>query len=121
MYNFIIILKEPGLNLSLAFKEEGLAKVARENIHAAKKKWLSDPNSDSNITIKDDYGHHLDVMVSNIAAVLIQDQYAATERDQEQQVDKARQQENFLKRRSQDMELMRLFPAAGGLPNMGRA
>lgn len=121
MFNFIIVLKEPGLQFTLGYKDEGAAKSARENIHARRKLYFSDPKEDGVVTVKDDFGHHLDVMASNIAAVLIQDQYCATERDQEQYIDKARFNEAFLKRRKEDMELMRLFPGQNQIMPTGRA
>lgn len=110
MYNFMVCLTNPNINFTLGFREEGLAKAARENIHKARKAYLSDPKNDGSVTVKDDYGHHLDVMTSNICAVLIQDHKGAMERNNDQNIDVARANDEFMKRREGDMELLRLFP-----------
>ncbi len=109
MYNFCIALINPAINFALSFKTEDMAKAEREKVHAARKTFFLD-KIDSMVTIKDDYGHQLDINASNIAAVLIQDQELCTDRDQDQQVDRARSNAKFLQRRNDDVELMRLFP-----------
>lgn len=121
MYNFIVSLISPPINFTLGFKEEGLAKAARENIHSKWKEYLSDAKSDEIVTIKDDYGHYLDAMTSNIAAILIQDQQGCMERSNDQNIDTARANDVFIKKRNGDMELMRLFPGNNGvMPFQGR-
>lgn len=104
MFNFIVVLKQPEMNFTLSFKTEDMAKAARERVRDGFKK------NAERLTIKDDYGHELDVFPDNISAILIQDGELVSERNQDQEIDKARAQATFLKRRESDMELMRLFP-----------
>lgn len=121
MFNFCIILIEPAMNLTLGFKEKDMANAARvamrKNMDAYK---LED--TDSRMTVKDDYGHEIDVYASNVSGVLIQDHQASVERANDQNIDTARANADFLARRNEDMELMRLFPGNQvATPHMGRA
>ena len=109
MYNFIVTLKAPALNFTLGYKDEASAKTAREKIHSFRKKYF-ETQEDSQITIKDDYGHQLDVEASNIASTLIQNQYGATERDQDQNIDNARFGIDFKNRLRNEPDLAILFP-----------
>jgi hypothetical protein len=117
MFNFVVVLKEPGLNFTLGFKEEGMARAERDKIKDARKEGTT-----TWVTIVDDYGHRLDAEISNIAAILIQDQQGCMERNNDQNVDTARANDAFVRRRNEDMELMRLFPSQSNIhPAMGRA
>jgi ABC-type ATPase with predicted acetyltransferase domain len=120
MYNFIIALVNPNINFQLGFKEESMARAMRDKIIERKKEFEGN-KTDGGITIKDDYGHHLDVVASNIAAILIQDHQAGIELKNDQNIDMARANDAFLKRRNEDMELIRLFPANNPGGQFGRA
>lgn len=104
MFNFVIILKEPALTFSLAFKTLEAAKVALEKVKSF------DKDDSTLLLIKDDYGHELQVYPYNVAGVLIQNHQSYIERNMEQDVDVARANASFVKKRETDMELMRLFP-----------
>lgn len=109
MHNLIICLINPVANFSLGYSTLDSAKVARENVHKARKELLLD-KTDSIVTITDDYGHRLDVVASNIAAVMIQDNQRNHEKTNDSNIDLARANEVFLKAREGNVELLRLFP-----------
>jgi hypothetical protein len=113
MFNFVVVLKEPSVNFTLGFKTEDAAKTANQNI--------KDRKLGEMVTINDDYGHRLECERINIAAILIQDAQLCAERNNDQNIDTARANDSFLKRRNEDMELMRLFPSNQMHPQMGRA
>lgn len=104
MYNFVIILKNPAMQIGLGFKTRDAASSAKERAKERIK-------SNGNVTIIDDFGRTFETDSSNISAFLIEDNQASKEMISEQQIDNARASEQFLKRRNDDNELMRLFPA----------
>lgn len=119
MFNFIVVLEKPATNFQMGFKEKGIADAARVKIREAMDDWKG-KNSDRRITVKDDYGREMDAYASNISSVMIEDSQQAKEMANDQNIDQARANESFMKRRNEDVELIRLFP---GNSNhlMGRA
>lgn len=118
MYNFIVVIEKPATNFQLGFKEHGLANAARVRLREAMDDWKL-KNKESRVTIKDDYGREMDAYASNISSFMIEDHQQKMQMTNEQNIDTARANESFVKRRNEDMELMRLFPT--NTINGGRA
>jgi hypothetical protein len=92
-----------------------MAKAARENVRDRIK------GKETTVTVVDDYGHQLSFEPNNCSAILIQDGQLSAERTNDQNIDTARANDVFIKRRNEDMELMRLFPGNQMLPQAGRS
>lgn len=112
MYNFVAVLVSPPMQIGLGFKTYASARAAREKAKERVKE-------NGNVTITDDFGREFETDGKNISAFLIEDNQASQEMQGEKQIDMARANETFVKRRSSDVELIRLFPgnniARGGL------
>jgi hypothetical protein len=113
MFNLIISIQEPPFNFTMAYKTEASAKIARDKI------WDRLKIGEGLLTVKDDFGQQFDAFCSNVSATVIQDNQERVSIQTEQAIDQARHNAEFITRRNEDMELMRLFP--GNAVAQGRA
>ncbi len=115
MYNLLVICHNPAANFQFGFKTEELAKAAREKVKEAMK------SANATLTLSDDYNQTLDVPASMVAMVFMQCGKGKCEIATDQNIDQARHNDDFIARRNNSAELMRLFPGQMQNSIMGRA
>lgn len=115
MYNLLVLCHNPSANFQFGFKDQGGANTARHKVKEAMK------SANAILTLTDDYGQTLDVPASMVAMVFMQCQKGKCELATEQNIDQARHNEEFIARRNESVELMRLFPGQTQNHIMGRA
>lgn len=120
MYNLCIFLLDSPVQYLLNFKEESTVNAARENIHAKQKEWMSG-EGESITTIKDDYGQSLDIITSKIATVYIESLEKMYWKNIDAEILKRKVDGDFLKKRNDDLELIKLFPQQSQLHQGGHA
>lgn len=106
MFNLCIFRENSTVQYVMCFKTQESAKAQRENIRNQQK-------SDANITtVKDDYGNEIDFHTSDIGTVHIED----VEKSYWQKIDadiiSKRVAHAFGAKRNDDIELIKLYPAA---------
>lgn len=104
MYNLIIFLRGSQCKYVLGFKDEGLVKVAHERIKEIRR---GDPGY---LTIKDDFGMSLEIFINDIESITIENCREVIKGNIERQIDSKREEQAFMARRKNDIELINLFP-----------
>lgn len=114
MFNLCIFLKNSTVQYVLVFISHDTARAAREV-------WKTQIKAKAErTTIKDDYGHELDLPTLDLATIYIENTEKKFESAFDSEIIRRRVDAAFMEKRKDDMELMRLFPgqmppARGGM------
>lgn len=110
MHIINIFMKQNAVPCTIGFKSEKDAEKEKSRITMAWQKYI-ETKKDSIVVVHNGYGHSFDVPLSHIDCVMLFNMTENFEFEYDKAICKARFDEMWLKRRSGDMELMRLFPA----------
>lgn len=110
MYTINIFMKTGTNHCSLNFSTEAAAKAAREKLRDQMKSYAQN-GVDEMVAAKSEYGHGLDVAISQIAWVMVFDHAENYRGEYDKLIEQQRSAVAWEKRRADDVELMRLFPS----------